>query len=142
MLKKNFCTYAVIYVICVIVLKIILNLFNLEFMTWIYYASTAYVFLMIVIGIFQLLLQIKKKVLKVIIIIIFLIILYYIGIFGKFIFVFGYRPEVMREKDGIKVVEFQKYWNRNEEIDYYYYKYYNLFLRSKECISVDTVVFD
>mgnify|MGYP003299666463 CR=1 FL=1 len=142
MLKKNFCTYAVIYAICVITLKIILNLFNLEFMTWIYYASAAYVFLMIVIGIFQLLLQIKKKVLKVIIIIIFLIILYYIGIFGKFIFVFGYRPEVMREKDGIKVVEFQKYWNRNEEIDYYYYKYYNLFLRSKECISVDTVVFD
>ena len=141
MLKKNFCTYAVIYAICVITLKIILNLFNLEFMTWIYYASAAYVFLMIVIGIFQLLLQIKKKVLKVIIIIIFLIILYYIGIFGKFIFVFGYRPEVMREKDGIKVVEFQKYWNRNEEIDYYY-KYYNLFLRSKECISVDTVVFD
>lgn len=142
MLKKNFCIYALIYATGIFILKIILNLFNLEFMTWIYYASVAYVFVMFVIGIFQLLLKIKKKGLKVITIIIFLIILCYVSLFGRFIFVFGYRPEVIREKDGVNVVEFQKYWDRNEKIDYYYYKYYNLFLRSKECISVDTVFFD
>ena len=108
MLKKNFCIYALIYTIGIVILKLILNLFNLEFLTWFYYASIAFVFVMMIIGVFQLLLKIKKKTIKVISIILFVMISIIISFFGVFTGLLTYVPEYITEKNGTKVIEIQK----------------------------------
>ena len=131
MLKKNFCIYALIYTIGIVILKLILNLFNLEFLTWFYYASIAFVFVMMIIGVFQLLLKIKKKTIKVISIILFVMISIIISFFGVFTGLLTYVPEYITEKNGTKVIEIQKYWDRNKSERRQYYKYYNIFFRAQ-----------
>lgn len=139
MLKKNFCIYALIYTIGIVILKLIFNLFNLEFLTWIYYASIVFIFLMMIIGIFQLLLKIKKKPIKVISIILFVIISIIISFFGVFAGLLTYVPEYITEKNGTKVIEIQKYWDRNKSERKQYYKYYNIFFRSKNIIDSEHI---
>ena len=139
MLRKNFCIYALIYTIGIIVLKLILNLFNLEFLTWVYYASIAFVFVMMIIGVFQLLLKIKKKTIKVISIILFVMISIIISFFGVFAGLLTYVPEYITEKNGTKVIEIQKYWDRNKRERKQYYKYYNIFFRSKKIIDSENI---
>lgn len=139
MLKKNFCIYALIYTIGIVILKLILNLFNLEFLTWFYYASIAFVFVMMIIGVFQLLLKIKKKTIKVISIILFVMISIIISFFGVFTGLLTYVPEYITEKNGTKVIEIQKYWDRNKSERRQYYKYYNIFFRSKKIIDSENI---
>ena len=134
MLKKNFCIYALIYTIGIVILKLILNLFNLEFLTWFYYASIAFVFVMMIIGVFQLLLKIKKKTIKVISIILFVMISIIISFFGVFTGLLTYVPEYITEKNGTKVIEIQKYWDRNKSERRQYYKYYNIFFSNYQFV--------
>ena len=62
-----------------------------------------------------------------------------ISFFGVFTGLLTYVPEYITEKNGTKVIEIQKYWDRNKSERRQYYKYYNIFFRSKKIIDSENI---
>jgi len=112
----------ILYTLIIIVLYFILSSFKLMFREWIYIVSTIIIMVGFVIGIVQLLLKIKKKIVKWIMISIFIILLLLstpmIYLFG----IFAYTPEHVVEKDG---KEYVAYVNGFLKTYVYYYDYKN-----------------
>ncbi|MCI9039181.1 MAG: hypothetical protein HFJ29_04855 [Clostridia bacterium] len=113
-------------IICLLIITMlffILHFFNLMFRQWIYVMFAILIILGFIIGTMQLLLKIKRKVIKISSILIFIIILLlsspivYLGI------VFGYMPEYIVKRDGKKYVA---YVNGFLKTYVYYYDYKNL----------------
>ena len=99
----------------------ILSLFHLKFIEWVYYAVIGIITIGILLGIFQLLLKIRKNNVKYVAIcgeVICLIPLTYICIL---LFAFTYKPMHIVEKDGIKCVAYVRAFLQ-VYVDYYEYK--------------------
>lgn len=99
----------------------ILSLFHLMFIKWIYFAVIGIVIIGILLGIFQLLLKIRKTYIKYIamgIMTICLIPLTYIGIL---VFAFTYQPMHIVKKDEIKYVAYVRAF-LHTYVDYYEYR--------------------
>lgn len=99
----------------------ILSLFHLKFIEWVYYVVIGIIIIGILLGMFQLLLKIRKNYVKYVAIgfgAICLIPLTYIGIL---LFAFTYKPMHIVEKEGIKCVAYVRSFLQ-VYVDYYEYK--------------------
>lgn len=126
--KKSILFYVIIYTLILIISREILLLFNLNYMQFIYIISLIIILVGFICGVIQLLLKIKNKTAKIISICIFVILLIYPVLpFGGFLFIFSYMPEKVVMKDNEKLVTYtSSFW----DVDIYYYKYLNPFIRS------------
>lgn len=115
----------IFYTLIFVALYFILSFFKLMFREWIYIVSAIIIVVGFVIGIIQLLLKIKRKVVKRVLISIFIILLFLstplIYLFGAF----TYTPEHIVEKDG---ENFVAYVNGFLRTYVYYYDYKNIFV--------------
>lgn len=136
-ITKSFLAYTILYTIFLITLKFILNQFNIEFMSWVYYFSSLLILIMTIIGTEQLLLKIKSETLKNISItisfILFLIIIYFF-ITASLLF---YKPTHIIEKNNQKLQVTVFYWDQLHTIDYY--DYINPLMRSTENIDNEII---
>ena len=134
-IMKNFLTYTILYTIFLITLKFILNKFNIEFMSWIYYFSSLLIFIMTIIGTEQLLLKIKNKILKNISIIISFIIFLITIYFFITVSLLFYNPTHIIERNNHKLQVTVFYWDKLHTI----YYYINPLMRSTENIDIETI---
>ena len=84
----------------------ILSLFHLKFIEWFYYAVIGIITIGILLGIFQLLLKIRKNYVKYVAICVEAICLIPLTYICILIFAFTYKPMHIVEKDGIKCVAY------------------------------------
>lgn len=132
-IKRNFLIYSGMYIVIILTLKGILNIINIEFMSWVYFLSFNIIYICIVIGINQLIFKIHKKiVLKVILVLITLGIFYITGLISIVIQEFAYRPTHIIKKDNKKMVVIVDRW-RHANLDYY--NYITPFMRSRKYIE-------
>jgi hypothetical protein len=112
----------IIYILIIGILYIILSFFKLMFREWVYIISAILIMVGLIIGIIQLFMKIRKKVLRISLIAVFIILLLlsspilYLGA------VFGYKPEHIVEKDEKKYVAYVNGFLRTYV---YYYDYKN-----------------
>ena len=85
----------------------ILSLFHLKFIEWFYYAVIGIITIGILLGIFQLLLKIRKNYVKYVAICVEAICLIPLTYICILIFAFTYKPMHIVEKDGIKCVAYE-----------------------------------
>ena len=113
-------------IICLLIITMLffmLHFFNLMFRQWIYVMFAILIILGFIIGTMQLLLKIKRKVIKISSILIFIIILLLSSPIAYLGIVFGYMPEHVIERDEKKYVA---YVNGFLKTYVYYYDYKNL----------------
>lgn len=115
----------ILYTLIIVVLYFILFFKNLMFREWIYIISALIIMFGCIIGIIQLLLKIKKKILKSVLITIFIILLLLSTPIIYFLGAFCYTPEHVIEKDGKKYVAYVNGFLRTYV---YYYDYKNIFI--------------
>ena len=115
----------IIYTLIIVTLYLILSFCKLMFREWIYIVSAITIMFGFVAGIIQLLLKIKKKIVKVILISIFVMLFLLSTPIIYFFGAFGYTPEHVVEKDGQKFVAYVNGFNRTY-VNYYDYK--NIFV--------------
>lgn len=133
---NNFFIYSIIYLCIIIVIKFILNIINLELMSWFYFLSFHIIYIFSIIGFIQLILKINNKTLKIALIILSLIILYIVTLFSVIVAIFRYEPTYIIEKDNNKVVaviEGLPYSSIN------YYKYINPLMRTYNYIEHESL---
>ena len=111
----------IIYTLIIVTLYLILSFCKLMFREWIYIVSAIIIMFGFVAGIIQLLLKIKKKIVKVILISIFVMLFLLSTPIIYFFGAFGYTPEHVVEKDGQKFVAYVNGFNRTY-VNYYNYK--------------------
>ena len=99
----------------------ILSLFHLKFIEWFYYAVIGIITIGILLGIFQLLLKIRKNYVKYVAICVEAICLIPLTYICILIFAFTYKPMHIVEKDGIKCVAYVRAFLR-VYVDYYEYR--------------------
>ena len=99
----------------------ILSLFHLKFIEWVYYAVIGIIIIGILLGIFQLLLKIRKNYVKYVAICVEAICLIPLTYICILIFAFTYKPMHIVEKDGIKCVAYVRSFLQ-VYVDYYEYK--------------------
>lgn len=99
----------------------ILSLFHLKFIEWVYYAVIGIIIIGILLGIFQLLLKIRKNYVKYVAICVGAICLIPLTYICILIFAFTYKPMHIVEKDGIKCVAYVRAFLR-VYVDYYEYR--------------------
>ena len=99
----------------------ILSLFHLKFIEWVYYAVIGIIIIGILLGIFQLLLKIRKNYVKYVAICVGAICLIPLTYICILIFAFTYKPMHIVEKDGIKCVAYVRSFLQ-VYVDYYEYK--------------------
>ena len=115
----------IIYTLIIVALYFILSFFKLMFREWIYIVSTIIIVIGFILGIIQLLLKIKKKIIKYSLISIFIILLLLSTPIVHFFVAFSYTPEHVVEKNGINYVAYVTGF----KITYvYYYDYKNIFI--------------
>lgn len=126
--KKSIIFYWIIYILVLLITKIIINIFNMEYRQWIYNISLIVIIIGFISGIIQLLLKIKKKIIKIVTIVIFVILMLLISPYTFFFLLFTYEEEDVVMKDDKKMVSYtQTFWDTN--IDYY--DYINPIVRGK-----------
>lgn len=136
-IKRNFLIYAGMYTIIILTLKAILNILNIEFMSWVYFISFNIVYISIIIGINQIIFKIHKKTaLKVILVLITLVIFCITGIISIIGHAFAYRSTYIIKEDNKKMVVILDGWSH---FNLYYYNYINPFMRSKNYIKEECV---
>jgi len=115
----------ILYMLIIVTLYFILSSFKLMFREWIYIVSAVIIIGGFVAGIIQLLLKIKKKILRNVLIgiVIILLLLSTPAIF--FLGAFSYMPEHIVRKDGKKYVAYVNGFLRTYV---YYYDYKNIFV--------------
>lgn len=115
----------ILYMLIIVTLYFILSSFKLMFREWIYIVSAVIIIGGFVAGIIQLLLKIKKKILRNVLIgiVIILLLLSTLAIF--FLGAFSYMPEHIVEKDGKKYIVYVNGFLRTYV---YYYDYKNIFV--------------
>lgn len=136
-LNKNMLIYSILYSIILLFLKLILNKLNLEFMSWFYYLSFNLIYITAVIGIFQLILKINKKSLRIISIFITTILVIGITYIFLVIQMLFYQPTHLIKKDSNKMEVSVHYWDKLFSLNYYEYK--NPLMRSYE--NIDNEIF-
>lgn len=99
----------------------ILSLFHLKFIEWVYYVVIGIITIGILMGIFQLLLKIRKNCVKYVAICVEAICLIPLTYICIFLFAFTYKPMHIVEKDGIKCVAYVRAFLQ-VYVDYYEYK--------------------
>ena len=99
----------------------ILSLFHLKFIEWVYYAVIGIITIGILLGIFQLLLKIRKNNVKYVAICVGAICLIPLTYICILLFAFTYKPMHIVEKDGIKCVAYVRAFLQ-VYVDYYEYK--------------------
>ena len=119
----------IIYVFLIVALYFILSFFKLMFREWIYIVSVIIIMIGFIVGTIQLLLKIKKKVVKSILIGAFIILLLLSIPIVHFATAFSYTPEHVVEKDGKKYVAYVTGFKRTYV---YYYDYKNIFVVGKQ----------
>lgn len=112
----------ILYGVIIVILYFILSFFKLMFREWIYITSAIIIMIGFVIGIVQLLLKVKKKIIKWIVISVFIILLLLSTPMIYFFGAFAYTPEHVVEKDG---KEYVAYVNGFLRTYVYYYDYKN-----------------
>ena len=115
----------ILYILIIVALYIILSFFGLMFREWIVIGSVIIIIVGLVVGTIQLLLKIKKKVVKWVLISIFTILLLLSTPMIYLFAVFAYTPEHIVERDGEKFVAYVNGFNRTY-VNYYDYK--NIFV--------------
>lgn len=136
-ITKSFLAYTILYTIFLITLKFILNQFNIEFMSWVYYFSSLLILIMTIIGTEQLLFKIKNETLKNILIIISFVLFLIIIYFFITVSLLFYKPTYIIEKNNQKLQATVFYWDQLYTIDYY--NYINLLMRSAENIDNEII---
>ena len=119
----------IIYVFLIVALYFILSFFKLMFREWIYIVSVIIIMIGFIVGTIQLLLKIKKKVVKSILIGAFIILLLLSIPIVHIATSFSYTPEHVVEKDGKKYVAYVTEFKRTYV---YYYDYKNIFVVGKQ----------
>ncbi len=122
--NKSILAWTLIYILIMLAITGILNIFNLTFLNWIKYFSMIICFIGIILGTLQLLK--KKKILAVIMIVIEVIIILAIDLYCILLFDF----EEIVTQDGNKMVKRTHSVLLSNCIEYYDYK--NFFVRSKQ----------
>lgn len=124
-LRKSVLIYIAIYICMLVIINLILKNFNMNYREWIYFLSLILIIMGFIIGIIQLLLKIKKKIVKINAIILFIIILIPCIFYAYIFCIFAYRPEHIVMRDGKKMVAYV-----NGFMDTYveYYDYKNFFV--------------
>lgn len=120
-MKNNLLLYSIIFSFAFVILKIILNSYNLDFMYSVYQMCYFWIYIITVIGIFQV--TKENKILLVISILIILVISFILMI-GT---VLSYKTVKVITIDNQKVVV--ETFGLPDDMDYYY-KYINFFLKS------------
>ncbi len=113
----------IIFILIFIIIFFILKAFNLMFREWVYILSAILIILGLIVGIIQLILKLKKNVLKISLILVFIIFLILLSPIAYLAFAFGYQPEHVVYKDGEKYIA---YVNGFLDTYVYYYDYKNL----------------
>lgn len=137
-MKNNLLLKSVIFLVIFIVVKILLNLFSLEFIKWVYIVSFLTFVILWTLGWFQYINDINKKWLKytlyAFVIILAVIILFVASFINSWI-----PKEKIVKVENKKVVEKYREWGKGEIITSSYYKYYNIFIRGKNKISTSSI---
>lgn len=115
----------ILYTLVIVALYFILSYFKLMFREWIYIVSAIIIITGFIVGVIQLLLKIKIKIVKCILISIFIILLLLSTPMIYFFGAFTYTPEHVVEKDGEKFVAYVNGFLRTYV---YYYDYKNMFV--------------
>lgn len=126
--SHNFFIYTVFYALYITILKRILNIFDLEFMDWFYYFSINFIYITAIIGLFQVILKIKRTAVKRNIIILSVITLLITTFILFSIEAFYYNKAYIIEKNGEKMEVIVSYYNKEPDIQYC--KYINPLMRS------------
>ena len=112
-----------IYIWIFVMLHLILQCFGLKFREWVYWMSVLLMMMGFITGIIQLILKLKKRIVKICITSTFVILLLISSPIFYLIVGFGYTPEHVVEKDGSKYVAYVTSFLRT---DVYYYDYKNV----------------
>lgn len=95
-----------IYIWIFVMLHLILQCFGLKFREWVYWMSVLLMMMGFITGIIQLILKLKKRIVKICITSTFVILLLISSPIFYLIVGFGYTPEHVVEKDGSKYVAY------------------------------------
>lgn len=136
-MKNNFLLKSVIFLVIFIVVKIILNLFSLEFIKWVYIVSFFIFVILWTLGWFQYINDINIKWLKYALYVFLIIITIIILFVASFINSWMDKEKIVRVEN-TKVVEKYSEWG-GDIIASSYYKYYNIFIRGKNKISTSSI---
>lgn len=118
-LKKYIILIPLICLVILMVSQLILALFDLIYRQKVYLISLAIIIPLFILGIFQILLRLKRS--RIILIGLFLILLIIGAYFGYVVFIFSYMPEYVIQKDEKKYVAYVNgFWTT--QVDYYEYK--------------------
>lgn len=112
-----------IYIWIFVMLHLILQCFGLKFREWVYWMSVLLMMMGFITGIIQLILKLKKRIVKICIMSTFVILLLISSPIFYLIVGFGYTPEPVVEKDGSKYVAYVNSFLRTYV---YYYDYKNV----------------
>ena len=112
-----------IYIWIFVMLHLILQCFGLKFREWVYWMSVLLMMMGFITGIIQLILKLKKRIVKICIMSTFVILLLISSPIFYLIVGFGYTPEHVVEKDGSKYVAYVNSFLRTYV---YYYDYKNV----------------
>lgn len=129
-LKINSLIYAIFLTIFLIISKLILNLFNIEYMDIVYYFLFDLIYIFIIVGINQLISKIKKKCVKNILKIDLVCIVIILTFFISMIQIGQYRDIYIAEFNNDKIFVIRPF-----DCHERYYEYVNLFMRSKNTIE-------
>lgn len=124
-LKKIIIFYSILYLLMFLIVYAILKIFNITFRGWFFILSAMIIGLTFIIGILQLLLRIKSKILRRLSIVACVLLFGVLISFVLFISAFIYMPEHVVEKDNKKYVAYVNSWL---DTDVIYYDYINFFL--------------
>ena len=126
--KKTVLFYWFIYVVFFILSREILLACNMNYMQWIYIISFLIISMGFIVGIIQLMLKIRNKIVKIVSIVIFSLLIICSIPYAFFAVLFLYAPEEIVIKDDKKMVTYTRvFWEK--DIDYY--DYINFIVRGK-----------
>lgn len=135
-IAKNMLFYAVLLSAMFIVSKQIINYCNMEYRNLVYVSVVCVIFLLIVIGIIQILGKIKDIVIRAFLIATFLVLITIIAGIGYFIYTLSVPYENVVQKNNKNLVGYS-YSNLTTKVKYY--NYINSIVRGKELVLYEEI---
>ncbi len=126
--KENILIYTIIVVIFFIIIHFLLETFNIRFRVWVYCFIAIYTMAGVIIGVLQLFIMKKNKIVKLAgaIMLVAIISLFPVA---YVLLGFAYRPEHVINKNGKKYIACVESFLK---VDVYYYDYINIIFRGKQ----------
>lgn len=128
-IPKMIWMYTILYAALFCLLYLGLSVFGLTFRAWVYIGAAVVIAAGLLAGLIQILVWIKRKVLKTVCIGLSIVILFYSFWIGFVVVIFGYMPEYVVERNGQKYVIFVDSFLKTSV---YYYDYKNFLVMGKE----------